>query len=637
MTKTKTKTRARPAPARPVARPAPTRTVTDAFGLRLAGAQRMVLAVVVFLSAAAVWRPLPDPFMAPKITVIVLGAVALLALAGVRGIRGGRLSAPAGPLAWIVAALVVMLLLATLAADNRGQSFFGQQRRYGGALSYLAYLSVLLVSVRLYADVRSRGLVRAFMIALGVVSGYGLLQVAGLDPYSWDTGGLAATFSTMGNTNFAGGYVGMALPLVAAVAVLPGWSRTDRLVALGLLVPAFGYMLATRASQGPIAAGGGLVVVAAAWLLARRRAGLALVPPSGRPRLAAGAAALVGAVGLLALAVRIGPAALNSFSERRYFWRAAVSVVGDHPVLGVGMDSFRDYFTRYRAPEHGVFIGFDGADSVHDLPLGMLMAGGVPLGLAYLAFVGYVGWTLIRALPTAPPDRMPQLAGFGGMWTAYQVQSLVSVDVPSVTFLHFLSAGLVLAAAGPPRTMSWSLPFRAAPRGALLPRGNGPARSLAVGALGAVILLAGLAAWQGTRPIRAELTAGSVGAAPDAVGKAQVFAEAVRLAPWEAEYRLLHARAALEAGLQEDAYREAVTAAELRSGSSKLALGAADFSQKRGDEREAARWVDQALARDPANPLLLEEVAAFIRSSDPERADELVQRAADLRADHSDY
>jgi O-antigen ligase len=301
--------------------------------------------------------------MVPKLTVVSVGAIVLLTLAGFRAVRQGRVTVPAGPLVWIVAAFAAALTLSALTSDNVGLSLVGQHRRYAGLLPYAAYLVIFLVAVRLYATARPRGLVIAFFFALSGVTAYGLVQLAGLDPFGWETGGLRAVFSTMGNTNFAGGYVGMVIPLIAAMVVLPGWERSWRFAGGALLVVSLVYLLGTRASQGPIAAGAGLAVVGAGWLLARRRTGQPYLPPSRNARAATLAAGLVGLAATSALIIRIAPAALNSFSERRYFWGASLRIFADHPVLGVGLDTFRDYFTRYRAPEHAVSIGFEPAES----------------------------------------------------------------------------------------------------------------------------------------------------------------------------------------------------------------------------------------------------------------------------------
>lgn len=134
----------------------------------------------------------------------------------------------------------------------------------------------------------------------------------------------------------------MVCPVLAAVAVLRGWSRTWRLVAVALLVASMPYVLTTQATQGPLAAAAGLAVVGAAWLLARRRAGGLELAASGPARLIPAVAALVGVVVLAGVAIRLAPDALSSVGERRQFWQASLAIFADYPALGTGLDTFRD-------------------------------------------------------------------------------------------------------------------------------------------------------------------------------------------------------------------------------------------------------------------------------------------------------
>ncbi len=605
------------------------RPLVDALDVRLAAAQRFVLGATVVLAGVAIWRPLPDPFMLPKLTAVVLGAVALLTLAGIRAVRAARVTIPVGAPVWIALALLATLILATVTADNVVLAFVGQHSRYAGLLSYLAYLAIFAVALRLYLADSARGLMRALLAAMAVVCAYGLLQVAGLDPYSWRAIRDEPVFSTLGNTNFAAAYVAILAPVAAAVVLFRGWGRGWRIAAGILLALGVGYIVATKATQGPLAAAAGLGVVGAAWLLSRRSVTSAKGPATF-PRWLLIGGPVAAFVVVVLLGARLAPDVVNSLGERRQFWQAALGIFADHPVVGTGLDSFRDYFTQYRPAAHAVERGFQATDSTHNLPLGMLSNGGIGLAAAYLAFVGYVGWVLVKGLLTVGRDRVMPLAAFGGMWAAYQVQSLVSLDVPALTVLHFLSAALVLALAAPPAVVGWKLPTAAAARGRLLPGGQG--RRLAAAVVAGVLVLGLSATWLGSRPLRADLAAGEGRGLENGEGL-PAFDKAVALAPWEAEYRLFQAQSRLDAGQRDGAFQAAITAAELRRGSSKLALGNADIAQRRGEEATVAFWVDQALRRDPNNPLMLDQAAEFVREAgDADRADRLVARAEQLRS-----
>jgi putative inorganic carbon (HCO3(-)) transporter len=610
------------------------REVTDSLDVRLAAAQRGIVTGVVLLAGLAIWKPLPDPFMLPKVTAVVLGAVALLGLAGVRALRAGRVTLPAGPALWISSGFVVALVLATVTADNVLLALVGNHRRYGGLMSYLSYVVIFLVTVRLFATSSARPVVRALLAALAGVTAYGLLQLAGLDPVTWVTRrGDRTIFSTLGNTNFAGAYVALLLPVAATVALLSSWSRNARLTTGAGALVAAAYMLATAASQAVLASFAGLLVVGVAWALsARRRAGGGARP---RPQWARPAAAAVAVVAVLAvglLGLRVADDVADSYAERLQFWQAALTIAADQPLVGTGLDSFRDHFPQQRPAEHAVERGYQITDSTHNAVLGMLSNGGLLLALTYLAFVGYTGWTLLRGLRSVPAERLVPLAAFGGLWVAYQVQSMVSVDVPPLAFLHFLSAGLIVATVAPARTLSWRLPVAAARPSEAVPRPGERGRALTLVALVAVALLTLTALWGGLRPLRADLAASGARGVSAKQG-VQAVERAVALAPWEAEYRILKAQAYGKIGNERETYRAASEAAELRRGSSKLAIGNADLAQKAGRPQEASAWVELALERDPHNPVLLEKAAEFYRDEgDAQRAAELERRAQDLRS-----
>lgn len=631
MAKSRTATKERG--TRPTARAA--RPGADPLDARLAAAQRHVVTAVVVLAAVAVWRPLPDPFMLPKITVVLLGALAVLALAGVRAVRAGHASVPRSPAAGLAAALMLMLVVATATADNPVLSLVGQHSRYGGLLSYLGYVVLFLACLRLYTASTAPGIARALLIGLGLVTAYGLVQVLGWDPYSWSSGRDAPVFSTLGNTNFAAAYVAITSPVAAAVALSPARSRNARGAAGVLLAAGLVYILATQASQGVLAVGAGLFVVALASWLRRRRAGSGRTARPAPPRPAQVGALVVALAAVVAAALFVGPDLLRSGGERVQFWQAALASTADHPALGTGLDSFRDYFTRYRPGEHAAARGFQSTDSPHNLPLTMLAGGGLLLALAYVAFVGYTAWMLVRGLRTLQADRLLLLGGFGGMWAAYQVQSMVSLDVPALTLLHYLSAALVLVLVASPPALRVPLSLgAAAPRGRLVPA-RGPQRATAAALLSVVAVATVAGAWWGTRPLRADLAAAQARGVK-AAAALPALDRAVALAPWEAEYRLPQAQARLESRDAQGAYESASRAAELRRGSSKLALGAADLAAKLGRDDDARDWLAAALGRDPRNPAVFTQAAALSREhgglgQDP---DALAERAAQLEREY---
>jgi phage tail protein X len=267
----------------------------------------------------------------------------------------------------------------------------------------------------------------------------------------------------------------------------------------------------------------------------------------------------------------------NGLSERRQYWSTAVRDIGDRPITGHGLDSFGDRWFRLRPAELATTNTNPGG--THDVPLDMAVGGGLPLMGLYLAVVGVTGIRLLRGLRTTAGERRLLLAGVGGAWLAYQLQSLVSLDLPALLAAHWVLTGAVLAlTAGTARARP-------------LPR----AMPLVAGVLAVAALVLA------TRPLRAELRLAEAGEAEQA-GRGEAALAAYRgaaaLAWWEPVYQSY-----LAVRLPDPAsVAAAVRAAELAPGDPFVASRAADIAAAAGDADVERRWRDAAIRNDPRNP-----------------------------------
>jgi putative inorganic carbon (HCO3(-)) transporter len=424
---------------------------------------RAVVAAVVVLAAMAFLPAAVDPVNVPKLTVLCLGAVALVVVAVYRAVRYRLVQLPWGAAA--ASALVVLagLVAATVVSPTTAPAWYGAYGRNSGLLAYACALVVFFAVLR---SCSAPGGVRWVAIGVGVsgllVASYGMLQKLGVDAVPWNNP-FNPIISALGNPDFASAYMGVVVPVAAGGALWRGWSVPWR-VASGLtaalcLVTA----LLSSAAQGPLAAGTGLAVLACGVLLDRR----STVRLVGLTVLGAATAASA-AVVLLGAVARSGPLSPLftgiSYDARTYYWGAAVQMLRDHPLFGVGMEQYGGFWRTARSDQAVAQLG--GAsytDSAHSVPLQMFAQGGLVLGLTYVGFVVVVGWALVRGLRRLAGQERLLLAALGGAWAAYHVQSAVSIDQVPLLLLHFVLAAAVVTAAGAVRLREVRLP------GALVP------------------------------------------------------------------------------------------------------------------------------------------------------------------------
>jgi len=613
--------------------------------------QRALLCAVLVVAFVGFWRSTYDVFNTFKATVLLLGTIALVGLGAYRVSRTRRIAVPWSPVAAAAGVLAAAFVIATLVSPTPLLSVVGRPGRHTGLAMYLAYLVLFLITTRLHADTRPTALAKALLGAAVPVTVYGLLQAVGVEPFGWQAvEGGPQVFSTFGNANFFAAFLGMVAPLATWGALTSSWSAPWRAGSAALGVLALTAAIASNSLQGPAVAVAGAAFVAAV--------AIASSPDRTRGAKAGliGGGLALGAAGLVAVALGLGPFAtiraglVSSLGTRTPKWVTALAIWRDHPVTGVGLERYADHFFAYRPASLAADTGLRRTtDTPHDIPLDMLVNGGLVLGLAYLAFVGLTGWALFTGLRRTTGEDRLLLAGLGGAWLAYQLQSLVSIDVPPIAVLHYVLAGAIVGLGTRPALRQFALPG-APPLSAPEPVRKGkrkggaspaprpvrtpltPANPLLLGILGLLGLAAMVAA---VTPLRADAAAGyALRFGGDPVAAVDGYRRAGAIASWESRYPALlggyltqpEVNRAAEAL---DAHREA---ALREPGSLAHALNVARLSATLDQPEQADDWWQRVLRLDPTTPEVLVEASAhWLARGDAARAQELAQRAVAVR------
>lgn len=363
------------------------------------------------------WDVTNEPFAVPKLAVLATGTAAaggLRAAEAVIGISGRRLRALFLPAALIAVPVVV----AWVAADYRSWSLWGAYGRYEGLVPTLLVVAAGVLLADAFAP-PSRAVAWTFTAAAAGVALFGAAQSLGLDPLD----GVYEEYapSTIGHSNFFGGFLAIALPVALAL-----WSSTEgraRVAAMAASISIVLGILLAFSQGGWIAAAAGVAVYAGAEM-GRRRRGLRIAGWTVAAGLAAAGAGLV----LFSFVSPFHPSVPGTARARGLWWREAAAMGAASPVWGHGPDAFAVESVRYRNPEDALAHDRFVADAPHSVPLAYFANRGL-LGLA--GFVGLLVWAVRRGLE---PGRSSLTYGFAAGAAAYFVQSFVSIDMTVLTF-----------------------------------------------------------------------------------------------------------------------------------------------------------------------------------------------------------
>jgi len=600
-------------------RPSTSRSTKDPVGT---GTWRAALGVVVLAAVAlpALFEAQGRTANAGTTRLVGLGAVALVAvwIASVIIARERRVVVPRHASVIAAAVVLVLAVVAAVVADVTDAALLGPLMRGTGLVMYASCAVLFFVAVALLDATWVRRLVVTIGLLAVFTAVYGLLQLADLDPVS-RADYASPVRGTLGNPNFGSAFMGIAAPGLLWLALRDDLGLRLRAVIAVALVTTFATAVVTGSVQGPaVALGGSLPVL-----------GVVLWERTTRPRfwlgaLAAGVGLGLGGflLGLAGAGPLTGVAAQATTRERLWYWDAAVSMVRDQPISGVGMGMYEHIYRAVRPPEQIEIRGTGlTSDSAHSVHLQMFAEGGLPLGLAYLALVVAVLAAAVVGLLRLQGRQRLLLAAVTGMWLAYQAQSAISIDVPQLAVLGWLLAAavVVLATQGQQR---WVLGAAEPPRRRR--RGRGSPVPTVVGVLTGAVAVAGLVAL--SIPYRADAAAFDARALADQ-GQPDEAVDAldrvVELLPARGEYWFQRAEVLGELGDTDEAYESSLEAWRRNPYLNAAVSIAAQLAATTGEDDKARELWDHLWEIDPHNVGFLSNAAALPvgrRARDRDRA-----------------
>jgi O-antigen ligase len=272
-----------------------------------------------------------------------------------------------------------LLVLITSSAPLE-QQIFGRTGRGLGLITTFSLAILLMATMLLVENNKDNHILLGLVVSGFISSLYSVLQSFGIDLLKWESRS-NGVIGTLGNPNFQSAFA--AVVLVPSVLYFSKIRKQYLLALLSFMFFSF-TIYRTQSTQGIIAAFFSLAIVLSIFSWYRNKLLFGIVLFSGF------VSACFAILGMLNMGPMSGYLYKVSVQSRGDFWRAAFNTANDNPIFGVGLDSFGDYFLKYRDQIAANHSFAEYTDNAHNFFLEHAATGGYPSAILNLLLVIFV-------------------------------------------------------------------------------------------------------------------------------------------------------------------------------------------------------------------------------------------------------
>ncbi len=383
-----------------------------------------------------------DPFNTPKlVTLLIVASISINYLIKYWQIYSAKNSKLDLLFILLLSFFIFSGVISVIFSESVRVAVIGDTQRRNGFLAYLALTLIALTASRLITFNSSKNLFKVSILTGVVFSFYGIIQMSGKDPVSWNNP-YNAVIATVGNPNFASALMAVFSVLAFSILFVKTFSTTFKILAIICIGMSVTGIVSSDSRQGLVSLAFAIAFFSSIYLYSTlRKLGWIIISLS----------TLSSALAIAGMLQKGPLAALlykPSVSVRGYYWDAAIEMFKNYPLTGVGFDHYGYYFKELRSVEYPLRYGFDlTSTNAHNTFLQMFSTGGLFLGLSYLVLVITtlaVGLKLVKNSDSA--ERILSL-GLLSAWIAFQAQSVISIDNIGISVWGWLLTGAIFGLA----------------------------------------------------------------------------------------------------------------------------------------------------------------------------------------------
>ena len=401
-----------------------------------------------FVAVVVVTGSVTDPVNVTKL--LALGGIAVAAFAVLLGFGCKELWRSSKALVLLVGLFLIASINAAINSSGPlTQNLYGAYGRNTAFLTYLLLSFVILSAVALRTNKSFTTLIYGLFIAglaNVVYCGWAIL-FGDFIPWNNPYGNILGTF---GNPNFIGAFLGLFAASLVAYSFKSELHIGLRISSVVIFLISGIEIINSNAIQGRVVVAAGLAIVG--FYLVRSKLESALFQ--------VGYVLLISIGGFFALlgALQIGPLTKyiykTSVSLRGEYWQAGWNMGSEHPLTGVGFDTYGDWYRRASDTQALVLPGPNTTtNAAHNVPFDVFAFGGWPLFIAYL---GILALSVIAIVKVTARTRTydPIFVTLTTAWACYQLQSIISINQIGLAIWGWLFGGALIAYEIAPRPAS---------------------------------------------------------------------------------------------------------------------------------------------------------------------------------------
>lgn len=340
----------------------------------------------------------------------------------------------------IILGLITLAL--TLSSYNSEQAFtttfYGISGRNTGVLAYISLLVLLTSSALASDETFLRKISLTSLIIGGFSQIYAWFQILGFDPAPWSEASWVKSF--FANPNFLSAFLGITASSACAFLFSNDEPGKNKLYAIGYVLITIVTLVKIANTQGFIVFGVGFLFICYCFIKNNFK----------KPRYHISFIFISLLLVLWAILDMLQKTPGESYlwklsiSSRGDYWRAAWNMTKERPILGWGMDAYRDNFEKFRDATQatrgeGHMIG----EIAHNVFLDLLVGGGFLLLISYLLLILIAFISLIKILKRQAFYNVGVSAA-GASLIGYLAQSTISANHLGLAIWGWVSMGSII-------------------------------------------------------------------------------------------------------------------------------------------------------------------------------------------------